>query len=348
MSLRNDAKPRAPSAPPWVAEDVRHVTSLGCSGILLGTLVGYEMAPAGLASVIAAGILVAVVHEDQRIPTIARAMAIVAASAFAVYLLYQPPPARGPLVAAVYDRDGVVEIDRSDNLVWDGLWHSRLSRGNSHVGSENWLLATAGVLVHPGPIDHALVVGVGAGITVGTLARIGEVKRVDAYDINRGLELIFNEFPSETLDIARDPKVRLLWQDGRSGLALRPDTYDLVTQQPTYLKQAGSSILLSREGLPPCSAAAQAGRRVYGLFQLARQPGTGAPGPRDRGIRLLVRDHLRRWLLDRRIGLSADRHGRNLSSTLGEGRCPWQGDGRLRGGRTPGTGRRKERLEAAL
>ena len=218
-----------------------------CSGILLGTLVGYEMAPAGLAAVIAAGILVALVHEDQRVPAIVRAIAIVAAGAFAVYLFYQPTAASGPIVAAVYDRDGVVEIDRNDNLVWDGLWHSRFSRGNSHVGSENWLLATAGVLVHPGPIDNALVVGVGAGITVGTLAKIGEVTRVDAYDINRGLELIFNAFPSETLDIARNPKVRLLWQDGRSGLALRADTYDLVTQQPMYLKQAGSSILLSRE-----------------------------------------------------------------------------------------------------
>jgi len=222
-------------------------TAGACTGIVLGTLVGYEMAPWSLAAIIAAGIGVVLMYESEQVAQLARSLAIVAVAAFAAYGFWRPMTPPGPIVTAVYDRDGVVEIDRDGNLAWDGLWHSSLTRGNRHVGSSNWLLATAPVLVHPGAIDSALVVGVGTGITVGTLAKIGEVRRVDAYDINRGLETIFQNFPDGTLFIGSNPKVRLRWQDGRSGLALNSDRYDLITQQPLYLKQAGSSLLLSQE-----------------------------------------------------------------------------------------------------
>jgi len=49
------------------------------------------------------------------------------------------------------------------------------------------------------------------------------------------------------LGVLKDPKVKIEWGDGRTGLAVNEDKYDIITQQPLYLKQAGSSILLSRE-----------------------------------------------------------------------------------------------------
>ncbi len=222
-------------------------TAGSCAGILLGTLVGYEMSPEALSLTLAAGVLAVYLHEEGRIRRIARPVSIAGVAAVGLHGAARPGPSGGAIETAVYDRDGVVEVDRTGSLVWDGLWHSSLSDGTSHVGSANWLMAVAPVLVHPEPIEEALVVGVGAGITVGTLAKVGTVRRVDGYDINRGLEEILHAFPMGTLEIARNPRVRLLWQDGRSGLALRPERYDLITQQPLYLKQAGSSVLLSRE-----------------------------------------------------------------------------------------------------
>jgi len=56
-------------------------------------------------------------------------------------------------------------------------------------------------------------------------------------------------YARETLNVSANPRVRIIWQDGRSGLALNDKKYDLITQQPLYLMQAGSSILLSREYL---------------------------------------------------------------------------------------------------
>ncbi|MDP2305623.1 MAG: hypothetical protein Q8P18_06320 [Pseudomonadota bacterium] len=222
-----------------------------CAGILGGTLLGYELAPPAFAFALAAGLFATWLHAHGGISRTVRWGSVAGTLAFVAYAHARPPPPLGPLVAAFYDRDGAVEIDAAGNLIWDGLWHSRLARigatGGDHVGTSNWLLAAMPALVHTGPVEDALVVGVGAGITVGTLARIGTVRQVDAYDLNGGLREILTTYAAATLNVATDPRVNLLWQDGRSGLALRPKVYDLITQQPLYLRQAGSSLLLSQE-----------------------------------------------------------------------------------------------------
>ena len=87
----------------------------------------------------------------------------------------------------------------------------------------------------------------GSGVTAATLSKLESVKRVDVYDINQTLRRILARFPVGTMHVAQNPKIRIIWQDARSGLALNDKKYDLITQQPLYLKQAGSSILLSKE-----------------------------------------------------------------------------------------------------
>ena len=145
-----------------------------------------------------------------------------------------------------YGRDGMIAVDDEGNLMWDGLWHSKLSADNDHVGTNNWYLAVCPVLCHTGPIDDACVIGVATGITASTLSRLDTVQRIDGYDITHTLEEIFAEYPAGTLHLADNPKINLIWQDARSGLALRPDRrYDLIQTQPLYLKQGGSALLNS-------------------------------------------------------------------------------------------------------
>jgi spermidine synthase len=148
---------------------------------------------------------------------------------------------------SLYGRDGVIMIDGQGNLVWDGLWHSKLSHNNDHVGTYNWALAVDPLLVHTGPVRRALVVGLGSGITAATLAKDKQIEHIDVYEINQTLKEILRLYPQGTLHVAENRKIRIIWQDGRSGVALRDWKYDLITQQPLYLKQAGSSILLSVE-----------------------------------------------------------------------------------------------------
>ncbi len=145
--------------------------------------------------------------------------------------------------------DGVIEIRETGDLFWDGLWHSKLSNGRDHIGTSNWMLAVVPWLAHPGIASQGrgLVIGMGTGITLGTLAKSRMFSSVDSYEINHDLKRVLVDFATGTLNVLDNPRIRLMWQDGRSGLALNDDQYDVITQAPTYLKQAGSAILLSRE-----------------------------------------------------------------------------------------------------
>ena len=145
-------------------------------------------------------------------------------------------------------RDGVIVVKPNGEMVWDGLWHSSLSDGASHIGTHNWHLAVMPAVCHTeSPIEDVCVIGVGTGITAATLAQHDNVQCVDAYDISRVLENVFDAYPEGTLNIATDPKVNLIWQDARSGLELNPKQYDIIQTQPLYLKQAGSGLLNSVE-----------------------------------------------------------------------------------------------------
>jgi spermidine synthase len=233
-----------------------------CLGILAITLVGLEMNQGYVALAISAGYLALWRHQDRRIPgaraagapgRLARWARVAALAALAIglplHILYDLKPglfARGRV--SYYSKDGVVEITRSGAMIWDGLLHSTLSTNGNHLGSNNWLLAAVPYLCHEeGPIDDALVIGLGTGITAGTLARSDRIASVDVYEINRKLEQVLRDYPEGTLGVLKNPKVHFRWRDGRTGLAIDGKKYDLVTQQPTYLKQAGSSLLLSRE-----------------------------------------------------------------------------------------------------
>lgn len=145
-------------------------------------------------------------------------------------------------------RDGVIVVHDNGDLVWDGLWHSKLSDGTNHIGTHNWHLGVMPVICHADrPIRDVCVIGVGTGITASTLAKLEEVHRVDAYDISRVLEDVFDACPQGTLLLTDNPKINLIWQDARSGLELNSQRYDIIQTQPLYLKQAGSALLNSVE-----------------------------------------------------------------------------------------------------
>jgi len=153
------------------------------------------------------------------------------------------------VIASYYGKDGVIDINKKLDMRWDGLWHSFLVQGNNQIGSSNWKLAVIPLLCHQGKrTPDTCVVGLGTGITAVTLARSRNVDHVDTYEINEVLKRIFRDYPDGTMNVATNPKVSIMWQDGRAGLALNNNKkYDLITQQPLYLMQSGSSCLLSKE-----------------------------------------------------------------------------------------------------
>lgn len=243
-------------------------TAGSCCGILLATFVGYELnllwmtagqwffmlalggvsdkiGPSESSQAPPSGQYQPAVFWLSNVPTLF--FGFLAVLVIASGFIMKPSPAEDGSIS-LFGRDGVIMIDQNRNLVWDGLWHSRLSNNSDHVGTYNWALAVDPILAHPtGYIREALVVGMGSGITAATLAKHERIESIDVYDINQTLKQVLKFYPEGTLHVAENPKIQMIWQDGRSGLALREKKYDLITQQPLYLKQAGASILLSKE-----------------------------------------------------------------------------------------------------
>ena len=229
-------------------------------GILVMTLLGFELDSDYATGLISTGFVLAVIFflYKERRALFARRPALVATSgtAFALALavilairgLEQPRRARYSEVWS--GRDGVVELDLGTNLWLDGLWHSGLATNNSHIGKNNWIQAVIPALCYSGAeIKEALVIGLATGITAGTLAKLDSIESIDGYEINHTLLHLLKAYPDGTLNVLTNPKVNVIWHDARSGLELNPKKYDLITQAPLHLKQAGSSLLLSKEYL---------------------------------------------------------------------------------------------------
>jgi protein-L-isoaspartate O-methyltransferase len=92
------------------------------------------------------------------------------------------------------------------------------------------------------------VIGAGVGISSVTLGGV-EGLQVDGYEINQTLRPVLEALPHRTLDALNRDDVRWIWQDARTGLALDETRYDVILSAPLHLRQAGSSMLLSREYL---------------------------------------------------------------------------------------------------
>lgn len=219
-------------------------TAGSCLGVLAMTLAGFHLDVLVLPAILAGLVLVGSARKPRRALGVVAATLGVAAGALV--------DVSGMVDGGryYYGHDGVIAVFPDGNLLWDGLWHSRFSDGAArHVGTNNWLLATAPVLAHDaGEIRDVCVVGLGAGITAGLLARLESVERVQVYDITRTLRPVLEDHPIGSLGVLQHPKIDVRWQDARMGLALRPaEKYDLVQTQPLYLKQAGSSLLNSVE-----------------------------------------------------------------------------------------------------
>jgi predicted membrane-bound spermidine synthase len=224
-----------------------------CLGVVAMTLVGYEL-PFYVTVVVIALLLYAMQEyalanrTGQPASSARRWAPLVAAACAAAAPFVVDMSGLIPGVRMYSGRDGVILIDEEGNMIWDGLWHSKLSNGEDHIGTNNWYLGVCPALCHPtGEIEDVCIIGVATGITASTLARDDAVHEVVGYDISHMLTRIHHDYPQGTLGLAENEKINIIWQDARTGLALSDRQFDIIQAQPLYLKQAGSSLLNSVE-----------------------------------------------------------------------------------------------------
>jgi spermidine synthase len=164
----------------------------------------------------------------------------------ASYLMPGSPQARYPISALKSNgTDTTYVVSTPDGAF---LYFGNTSMSGTVLASEVYmrLMAHVPLLLQANPVS-ALVICFGVGNTASAIATYDSIRHLDVVDLNRNVFETAPEFSASNLDVYRDPRVRLINDDGRSFLRLSRDSYDLITSEPPPPMQAGVYRLYSRE-----------------------------------------------------------------------------------------------------
>jgi predicted membrane-bound spermidine synthase len=108
------------------------------------------------------------------------------------------------------------------------------------------LAAHLGILTHPREVKRVLLVGVGAGITAGSLLA-HPIERLDVVEISPAVVEAAALFKADHHDAFNDPRCHVHIEDARTFLALSTEPYDLIVSVPSNPWVSGVSGLFSRD-----------------------------------------------------------------------------------------------------
>jgi len=109
-----------------------------------------------------------------------------------------------------------------------------------------YLLGHVPGLLH-GRVERALVIGLGTGMTAGSLLDLPTLTSLEIAEISPAVARAAREFDAWNGSVLTDPRTRLTIADGRHRLALATERFDLVTSDPVHPWTRGSSDLYTLE-----------------------------------------------------------------------------------------------------
>jgi len=101
--------------------------------------------------------------------------------------------------------------------------------------------------------DRALVIGLGSGITAGTLLDDG-VKHLDVLEIEPHVLQAARLFAPYNYNVVNRPDAHILVGDGRNFVAATANQYDIITSEPSNVWVSGMSTLFTVEHFRACRA----------------------------------------------------------------------------------------------
>ena len=105
--------------------------------------------------------------------------------------------------------------------------------------------------LHPGPVRNACIVGLGAGVTAGSIA-VYAPERLTAIELEKGVFTASRFFAVQNHGILKDPHVRIVLDDGRNWLERTEERFDVISSAPNFPSLTGSGALYSREYFALC------------------------------------------------------------------------------------------------
>ena len=103
------------------------------------------------------------------------------------------------------------------------------------------------------PAEEVLIVGLGAGVNAGA-AGLYPVVRIDQVEIEPEVIRAATFFEKENHHILRDPRLRMIIEDGRNWLLKTEKLYDIISTDPILPHDWGSASLYSREYFSLCKS----------------------------------------------------------------------------------------------
>lgn len=102
------------------------------------------------------------------------------------------------------------------------------------------------MLLHPDP-RRVFVLGLGTGMTLGATSVHPEVSAITLLEIEPGVIGVARTFRRWNHDVLEDPRLRIVFNDGRNFLATTRETFDVVTADPIHPWSGGAAYLYTTE-----------------------------------------------------------------------------------------------------
>jgi spermidine synthase len=147
----------------------------------------------------------------------------------------------------VWQRDGVESTVGID--VTNGVSFIVNGKSDGSVVVDAGTQAWAGLLpaVLHGHAKNAFVVGLGTGMSAGLVARLPGIERVEVVELEPSVVEVARRSALANGDVLHNPRVELVFGDGRERLLTSRRTYDLVISEPSNPYRAGVAAFFTQE-----------------------------------------------------------------------------------------------------
>jgi spermidine synthase len=104
------------------------------------------------------------------------------------------------------------------------------------------------VMLHPNP-QEALVIGLGSGVTAGTVGQYDSIRSIDIVEIEPSVVEAASIFSSVNHNVLEDPRTRIFINDARNHLLESNKKYDFIVSEPSNPWISGIANLYTRDYL---------------------------------------------------------------------------------------------------
>lgn len=149
-----------------------------------------------------------------------------------------------PFKHIITNKSGVITVTEDDKVYGGGVYDGQFST-SIHKDVNGIQRPYALSLFHP-KIERVLVIGVASGSWLKVIAAHPQVKEIVAIEINPGYLDLIKKYPSYA-PMLKDPKIKIVVDDGRRWLHTNNTKFDAVVLNTTFFWRSMASSLLSVE-----------------------------------------------------------------------------------------------------